>query len=138
MPPAHDILGTSAAALSLVAFIPYLFKVLRTGRTDDLSLGTFVCTSLALAMWSVYGVLIGASAFAAANGLTALLAAGFLISRVRGDLLARRARNSSPHSVRWSIRGGLRHRARFAAVHERPAGCWFSDPAHDWGHGEAT
>lgn len=138
MPPAHDILGTCAAALSLVAFIPYLFKILRTGRTDDLALGTFVCTTLALAMWSAYGVLIGASAFAAANGLTALLAAAFLISRVRGDLHERRARTPSPHSVRWSIRGGLRHRARFAAMHERPAGCWFSNPAQDWSHGEAT
>ena len=121
--------------MSALSFIPQVIKVLRTGKTDDLALGTFICTTLALAMWCAYGIWTGTIPVAVANGTTATLASIILITKLRNDLRERHAR-SPFRGIRWSFRSVQRHRARFAAMHERPAACWFPDPAHDWVHGE--
>ncbi len=85
MPLGPDILGYGAAILSAVSFVPQVVKVLKTGRTEDLSLGMFACTTLALAMWCAYGVWIGAVPLAVANGLTTALAAIILVIKIRND-----------------------------------------------------
>jgi MtN3 and saliva related transmembrane protein len=99
MPPAHDILGYVAAVMTAVSFIPQAVKVIRTGKTDDLSLGMYVCTTLGLALWCTYGVWTGALPVAICNGVTVLFA---------GVILAMKLRN-------------LRRGDRFAANGEQPA-----------------
>lgn len=82
MPLGPDILGYGAAILSAVSFVPQVVKVLKTGGTEDLSLGMFACTALALAMWCAYGVWIGAVPLAVANGLTTALASIILVIKI--------------------------------------------------------
>lgn len=115
MPPAHDILGYCAAVLSTVSFVPQVIKVVRSGETEDLSLGMFVCTALALTMWCAYGIWTGAVPLAVANGLTALLATVILAVKLRNDLAKRRrTRGSRPLTAAWSRtpRGCGRRRRR--------------------------
>lgn len=83
MPPAHDILGYVAAVLSAVSFIPQAVKVIRTNKTDDLSLAMYACTTLGLALWCAYGVWTGALPVAICNGITVVFAGVILAMKVR-------------------------------------------------------
>jgi MtN3 and saliva related transmembrane protein len=83
MPPAHDLLGYAAATLSAISFIPQAVKTIRTGKTDDLSLGMYVCTTLGLAMWCGYGVWTGALPVIVSNGITVSLAGVILAMKIK-------------------------------------------------------
>ena len=107
MLPGPDLLGYAATVLSAVSFVPQVVKVLRTRETDDLSLATFVCTALALALWCVHGVWTGAMPVAIANGLTAALASIILFVKLRNDLAGRGGQRG-----RWSGRMSAAARAR--------------------------
>jgi MtN3 and saliva related transmembrane protein len=68
------VLGLVAGTLTTVAFIPQLLLVLRTRRTQDISLGMFLIFSSGVALWLVYGLLLGDVPVVLANGVTLVLA----------------------------------------------------------------
>jgi MtN3 and saliva related transmembrane protein len=49
-------IGNAAGALTVIAFLPQVIRVLRTHATQDLSLGTFATLVVDSALWLVYGV----------------------------------------------------------------------------------
>jgi MtN3 and saliva related transmembrane protein len=50
-------LGYLAAAASMASFIPQALKVIRSRRTNDISVGMYLLTVSAFALWLAYGIL---------------------------------------------------------------------------------
>lgn len=75
----HDWIGSFAATLTTTAFIPQVIQVWRTRHTQDISLGMYVIFTSGVALWAIYGWMIGSWPVIVANVLTLLLA-GFVLS----------------------------------------------------------
>ena len=78
-----ELTGYLAAALTTLAFVPQVRKALRTRDTRAISLGMYLMFSTGVALWLVYGVLIGAWPIILANGVTLVLAATVLWHKLR-------------------------------------------------------
>ena len=52
-----SIVGFSAAALGMIAFLPQVLKVLKTKHTRDISLSSFSIVAATNFLWTVYGIL---------------------------------------------------------------------------------
>ncbi|WP_427450190.1 SemiSWEET transporter [Litorimonas sp. WD9-15] len=68
------LLGYVAAILTSLSFIPQAWLVIRTGRTDGISLLMYAAFTLGVACWLIYGLFIQAFPVVAANAVTLTLA----------------------------------------------------------------
>ncbi len=75
--------GSAAAALTTIAFIPQAWKVWRTNRTADISLGMYALFTLGVAMWLAYGILLESWPIIIANFVTLLLAGIVLAMKIK-------------------------------------------------------
>jgi MtN3 and saliva related transmembrane protein len=73
-----DFIGSTAAALTTLAFIPQAWKVWRTRHTADISMGMYVLFTIGVALWLVYGILIESWPIIMANSFTLVLAGAVL------------------------------------------------------------
>ncbi len=78
-----EILGFAAGALTTFAFLPQVIQVWRTRRVDDINLTTFTVFLSGVALWVVYGWLLGSLPVIATNGLTFCLAMAILVGKIR-------------------------------------------------------
>lgn len=78
-----DWMGSVAATLTTTAFIPQVIQVWRTRHTQDISLGMYIIFTCGVALWAIYGCLIGAWPVIIANILTLLLAGFVLAMKLR-------------------------------------------------------
>lgn len=69
-----EMVGSLAALLTTLAFVPQVVKTLRTRQTRDISLSMWSLFCAGVAMWLVYGLLLGAWPVILANAATLLLA----------------------------------------------------------------
>jgi MtN3 and saliva related transmembrane protein len=51
------LLGYGAAALSTASFAPQAWKIIRSRKTHDISLGMYILTVAAFASWLAFGIL---------------------------------------------------------------------------------
>ena len=58
-----------------MAFVPQAIKVIRTRNTAGLSLSMYVCFTIGVSLWLVYGCLLGDTAIIIANTITIVFAA---------------------------------------------------------------
>ena len=70
-----EFIGYPAAVLTTVAFVPQAWKSWRTRDLSGISLPMYALFTLGVALWLVYGVLIGSMPIAIGNGITLALAA---------------------------------------------------------------
>ncbi len=70
-----ELIGYPAAILTTAAFVPQAWKSWRTRDLSGISLPMYALFSLGVALWLVYGVLIGSPPIIAANSITLMLAA---------------------------------------------------------------
>lgn len=77
------MLGLLAGFCTTFAFLPQVVKTWRTRSTRDLSLGMFLVLVVGLALWLVYGLLIGDVPLVAANAVTLLFALVILWFKLR-------------------------------------------------------
>ena len=79
------IVGLCAAVLTMFAFVPQIFKILRTRSSSDVSIGTLLQMTAGATMWLLYGVHLSDPIIIVANGMTdiTLLAAIALYFRFR-------------------------------------------------------
>lgn len=75
--------GSIAATFTTCAFIPQVWRVLRTRHTRDISLGMYALFTTGVALWLVYGILLGAWPIIIANGITLILAGMVLVLKLR-------------------------------------------------------
>lgn len=68
-----DTVGSAAALLTTLAFVPQVVKTLKTRHTRDISLSMWVMFSAGVALWLAYGVMLTAWPVIAANAATLLL-----------------------------------------------------------------
>lgn len=72
------IVGAVAGVASTASFLPQVLKVLRTRDTASISVGMYVVTVLAFALWVTYGIMREEVPLIAANGLS-LVMSGFIL-----------------------------------------------------------
>lgn len=67
------LIGYSAAILMVLGYIPQTLQTIRTRKTDDIALGSFVLMALGATCFFIQGVATGNVPLAIANGLTATM-----------------------------------------------------------------
>lgn len=78
-----DSIGFLAAILTTIAFVPQAYRVYKTRKTQDLSLGMFFLFTLGVFLWFIYGIFLGALPIIVANLITFLLALYILTMKVK-------------------------------------------------------
>jgi MtN3 and saliva related transmembrane protein len=76
-------IGTFAATLTSLSYVPQLQKAWPRGSTSDLSLRTLTILTLGLLLWLAYGVMKEDRVIIVANGIGAALSAIVLVFKVR-------------------------------------------------------
>lgn len=64
------IIGSSAAILTMFAFIPQIIKAVKTRSVKDVSLITLLQLGVGVSLWIVYGIHLGDAIIITANGVT--------------------------------------------------------------------
>lgn len=64
------IIGLTAACLTMFAFIPQIFKALKTKSVKDVSLVTLLQLSLGVSLWIAYGIHLKDVIIITANSIT--------------------------------------------------------------------
>jgi MtN3 and saliva related transmembrane protein len=77
-----DWIGSLAATLTTVSFVPQAWLTFKTRDVSGISLSMYSAFTAGIALWLVYGILISAWPIVIANSITLLLAAGILGMRV--------------------------------------------------------
>jgi MtN3 and saliva related transmembrane protein len=80
---ADEIIGTIAAVLTTVSFVPQVVKVLRERQTAGISLGMYALFTIGVTLWMIYGLLIHSPPVWLANGITLVLASVVLATKIR-------------------------------------------------------
>jgi MtN3 and saliva related transmembrane protein len=78
-----DAIGTAAAILTTASFVPQAWHTFRTRDVGGISLGMYASFALGVALWLLYGVLLGAWPIIVANAITLALALGILVMKLR-------------------------------------------------------
>ncbi len=78
-----DLLGAVAGTLTTAAFVPQVIKTLRSGQTRDISLVMWLSFCAGVALWLIYGIVLGAWPIIAANVPTLGLAGIILTIKIR-------------------------------------------------------
>ena len=78
-----DLVGTLAAVLTTISFFPQALHTFRTKDVRGISLGMYSAFTLGVALWLVYGLLLGAWPVVIANCITLALASAILVMKLR-------------------------------------------------------
>ena len=78
-----DLIGSIAATLTTFSFIPQVWRVWTTRHTRDISLSMYIAFTSGVALWLVYGILLGSWPIIIANGITVCLAGAVLVMKLR-------------------------------------------------------
>ncbi len=74
----ESAIGTLAAFLTTVSFVPQVVRVVRHRETAGISLWMYSLFTVGVGMWIVYGWMIDSAPVVVANGITLALAATVL------------------------------------------------------------
>ena len=84
MTPAEaELLGYLAALLTTLSFVPQAWHTFRTRDVSGISLGMYCVFTAGVALWLLYGWLVGAWPVVAANAVTLALASAILAMKIR-------------------------------------------------------
>ena len=73
-----EIIGTVAAVLTTISFVPQVWHSFKTRDVSGISLPMYSLFTVGVALWLVYGILLGAWPLIVANGITLCLAGAIL------------------------------------------------------------
>ncbi|MCG6861915.1 MAG: SemiSWEET transporter [Chromatiaceae bacterium] len=82
--PPQEIIGFMAAVLTTASFVPQVVRTIRTRDTHAISVWMYLLFCTGVALWGIYGVLLGSWPIILANGVTFALSAAVLFLKVRG------------------------------------------------------
>ncbi|WP_300303088.1 SemiSWEET family sugar transporter [Ferrovibrio sp.] len=77
--------GLVAGFLTTLAYVPQVLKVWRSRTARDISLVMFLLMNIGIALWLIYGLLIGSPGLIAANLVTLCLTAAVLAAKLKFD-----------------------------------------------------
>ena len=78
-----DLVGSVAATITTLAWLPQILKILRERQARDISLGTTFALALGVFLWIVYGVAIGSLPVIVANTVSFLFIATIVGLKLR-------------------------------------------------------
>ena len=78
-----DALGLLAAILTTISFVPQAWHSFRTRDVSGISLGMYSVFTVGVALWLLYGWLLGAWPIVIANIVTLVLALAILAMKLR-------------------------------------------------------
>jgi MtN3 and saliva related transmembrane protein len=78
-----ELIGYLAASLTTTSFVPQAWLTFKTRDVSGISLGMYSVFTTGIAMWLLYGLLIGAWPIVAANTVTLALSASILGMKLR-------------------------------------------------------
>ena len=78
-----DLIGTLAAVLTTVSFLPQAWHTFKTRDVSGISLGMYSVFTIGVACWLLYGLLLQAWPIVIANAITLALAATILAMKLR-------------------------------------------------------
>lgn len=78
-----DWIGSLAAVLTTVSFVPQAWHTFKTRDVSGISLGMYGVFTAGVACWLVYGWLLGAWPIVIANCITLALAVAILVMKLR-------------------------------------------------------
>lgn len=81
-PSTVDIIGTVAAILTTASFVPQVWLIFKTRNVSGVSLGMYSAFTIGVALWLVYGLLMGAWPIVVANAITLALAIAILVMKL--------------------------------------------------------
>ena len=77
-----DLVGTLAACLTTLSFLPQAWLTFKTRDVRGVSLGMYSVFAVGVALWLAYGLLLGAWPVVIANAITLLLALAILAMKL--------------------------------------------------------
>lgn len=86
---APEYLGTAAAVLTSIAFVPQVLKILKTRNTSGISLIMYALFVSGVACWLAWGLMVNQKPVIVANAVTLVLSASVLLLKIRAVLLGR-------------------------------------------------
>ncbi len=78
-----DAVGSLAAILTTISFVPQAWHSFKTRDVSGISLGMYSVFTVGVALWLVYGWLLGAWPIVIANIVTLVLAIAILAMKLR-------------------------------------------------------
>ena len=78
-----EAIGVVAAVLTTASFLPQVWHSFKTRDVSGISLGMYSVFTVGIALWLVYGLLIGAWPLILANGITLVFAMAILVMKLR-------------------------------------------------------
>ena len=81
--PLTEFIGYVAACLTTLSFVPQAWHTFSTRDVRGISLGMYSAFTVGVALWLVYGLLLGAWPIVLANGITLVLAMAILAMKLR-------------------------------------------------------
>ncbi len=79
----EDLLGLAAGALTTIAFVPQIVRIVKTRSAHDISWWMFGLFSIGVALWLWYGLMLNALPVIVANVITLSLAVAILFLKWR-------------------------------------------------------
>ena len=77
-----DWIGSAAAVLTTLSFLPQVLHTLRTRDVSGISLVMYSAFTVGVALWLVYGLLLGSWPIVVANVITVLLALAIVVMKL--------------------------------------------------------
>lgn len=79
----QNLVGFAAATLTTASFVPQAWKTFRSRDVSGISLGMYALFTTGVALWLVYGWLMGNPPIVIANAITLSLALAVLVMKLR-------------------------------------------------------
>jgi MtN3 and saliva related transmembrane protein len=93
------LIGSLAALASTASFVPQAWQIIKSRRTAGLSTGMYLLTVAGFALWTVYGLLLGAWPLILTNSVCLALASFILAMK----LMPRQARERVADAIDPSV-----------------------------------
>ena len=81
-----SILGFAAGFILILAYVPQVFKTIKTKSTKDISLLFTILIFAGDVLWIIYGIIINSSPLMLTNSVLAILISPILIIKIKNDL----------------------------------------------------
>jgi MtN3 and saliva related transmembrane protein len=78
-----DFIGTVAAILTTVSFVPQVWKIWSTKSAKDVSLPMYLLFAVGVMLWLVYGIMLAAAPIIVANVITLALVCALIAMKLK-------------------------------------------------------
>ena len=89
---AATLIGSAAAIVSTASFAPQAWKIIKSRKTSDLSVGMYLLTVGGFCLWTIYGAILGQWPLVVSNticlGLSAFILTMKLLPRRQKEKVA--------------------------------------------------